>query len=119
MAAVQAGDILTSLVVDGIISGVGTIVTFLPNILILFLCLALLKDSGYMARVAYVIEGIMSRLGLFGKAFIPMLLGFAKAKLMAKMPTPRRTRKLPEKSKSRGGVTTLHKTKGGCQEDGR
>lgn len=62
--------------VDGIIGGVGTIVTFLPNILILFLCLALLEDSGYMARVAYVMEGLMSKLGLSGKAFIPMLLGF-------------------------------------------
>ena len=76
LAAVQAGDMLTSLVVDGIIAGVGTIITFLPNILILFLCLALLEDSGYMARVAYVMEGIMSKLGLSGKAFIPMLLGF-------------------------------------------
>src|SRR5699024_4595569 len=69
-------DVLTSLIVDGIIAGVVTIVTFLPNILILFLCLALLEDSGYMARVAYVMEGVMSRLGLSGKAFIPMLLGF-------------------------------------------
>lgn len=76
LSAVHAGDVLTSLVVDGIIGGVGTIVTFLPNILILFLCLALLEDSGYMARVAYVMEGIMSKLGLSGKAFIPMLLGF-------------------------------------------
>ena len=76
LAAVQAGDMLTSLVVDGIIAGVGTIITFLPNILILFLCLALLEDSGYMARVAYVMEGIMSKLGLSGKAFIPMLMGF-------------------------------------------
>ena len=54
----------------------GTIVTFLPNIFILFLALAFLEDSGYMARVAYVMEGLMSRLGLSGKAFIPMLLGF-------------------------------------------
>ena len=76
LAAVNASTVLTSLVVDGIIAGVGTIVTFLPNILILFLCLALLEDSGYMARVAYVMEGIMSHLGLSGKAFIPMLLGF-------------------------------------------
>lgn len=53
LTAVHAGTILTSLMVDGIIGGVGTIVTFLPNILILFLCLALLEDSGYMARVAY------------------------------------------------------------------
>ena len=76
LAAAQVSDVITSLVVNGIIGGVGTIVTFLPNILILFLCLALLEDSGYMARVAYVMEGIMSKLGLSGKAFIPMLLGF-------------------------------------------
>lgn len=76
LAAANASTVITSLVVDGIIAGVGTIVTFLPNILILFLCLALLEDSGYMARVAYVMEGIMSHLGLSGKAFIPMLLGF-------------------------------------------
>ena len=76
LTVIHAGDVLTSLIVDGIIAGVGTIVTFLPNILILFLCLALLEDSGYMARVAYVMEGIMSKMGLSGKAFIPMLLGF-------------------------------------------
>lgn len=76
LAAVHTNEILTSLVIDGIIGGVGTIVTFLPNIFILFLALAFLEDSGYMARVAYVMEGIMSRLGLSGKAFIPMLLGF-------------------------------------------
>lgn len=76
LAALHTGEAMTSLIVDGIIGGVGTIVTFLPNILILFLCLAFLEDSGYMARVAYVMEGIMSKLGLSGKAFIPMLLGF-------------------------------------------
>lgn len=67
---------LTSLVVDGIIAGVGGILTFLPNIFILFLALAFLEDSGYMARVAYVMDGIMGRLGLSGRAFIPMVLGF-------------------------------------------
>lgn len=76
LSAIGAGDIVQSLVIEGIIGGVGTIVTFLPNIFILFLALAFLEDSGYMARVAYVMEGIMSRLGLSGKAFIPMLLGF-------------------------------------------
>ena len=76
LAAVNASAMITSLVVDGIIAGVGTIVTFQPNILLLFLGLALLEDSGYMARVAYVMEGIMTHLGLSGKAFIPMLLGF-------------------------------------------
>ncbi len=68
--------VLKSLVVDGIIAGVGGILTFLPNIFILFLALALLEDSGYMARVAYVMDGIMGKLGLSGRAFIPMLLGF-------------------------------------------
>ena len=76
LVLINAGDTLRSLVIDGIVAGVGTIITFLPNILILFLCLALLEDSGYMARVAYIMEGIMSKLGLSGKAFIPMLLGF-------------------------------------------
>ena len=64
------------LVVDGIIAGVGGILTFLPNIFILFLALALLEDSGYMARVAYVMDGLMGHLGLSGKAFLPMVLGF-------------------------------------------
>ena len=68
--------IVRSLVVDGIIAGVGGILTFLPNIFILFLALAFLEDSGYMARVAYVMDGIMGKIGLSGRAFIPMLLGF-------------------------------------------
>ena len=72
----QVNDILISLIVDGIVAGVGTILTFLPNIFILFLALAFLEDSGYMSRVAYVMDGIMGRLGLSGRAFIPMLLGF-------------------------------------------
>lgn len=67
---------LQSLIVDGIISGVGGILTFLPNIFILFLALAFLEDSGYMSRVAFVMDDIMSRLGLSGRAFLPMLLGF-------------------------------------------
>ena len=74
--ALHAGKFITSLVVDGIIAGVGGILTFLPNIFILFLALAFLEDSGYMARVAYVMEGIMGKVGLSGRAFIPMLLGF-------------------------------------------
>lgn len=72
----HVGETLTSLIVDGIIAGVGGILTFLPNIFILFLALAFLEDSGYMSRVAYVMDGIMGRLGLSGRAFIPMLLGF-------------------------------------------
>ena len=65
-----------SLVVDGIISGVGGILTFLPNIFILFLALAFLEDSGYMSRAAYVMDSIMGKVGLSGRAFIPMVLGF-------------------------------------------
>lgn len=72
----NTGPILTSLIVDGIIAGVGTILTFLPNITILFIALAFLEDSGYMARVAYVMNGIMNKIGLSGKAFVPMILGF-------------------------------------------
>ncbi|WP_285945473.1 ferrous iron transport protein B [Dubosiella newyorkensis] len=73
---IHVSDWLISLVCDGIISGVGGIITFLPNITILFIALAFLEDSGYMARVAYVMNGIMGKLGLSGRAFIPMVLGF-------------------------------------------
>lgn len=73
---IHAGELLTSLIVDGIVAGVGGILTFLPNIFILFLALAFLEDSGYMSRVAYVMDSIMGRVGLSGRAFIPMLLGF-------------------------------------------
>lgn len=76
LAAWQVNPAVTSLLVDGIIAGVGGILTFLPNIFILFLALAFLEDSGYMARVAYVMDGIMGRIGLSGRAFIPMILGF-------------------------------------------
>ncbi|MFW5633134.1 MAG: ferrous iron transport protein B, partial [Acetivibrio ethanolgignens] len=76
LRAVGAGELLTSLVIDGIVAGVGGILSFLPNIFILFLALAILEDSGYMARVAYVMDGIMSKIHLSGRAFIPMLLGF-------------------------------------------
>lgn len=68
--------VLQSMIIDGIIAGVGGILTFLPNIFILFLALAILEDSGYMSRVAYVMDSLMSKMGLSGKAFIPLLLGF-------------------------------------------
>ncbi len=73
---IHAADWLISLIVDGIIAGVGGILTFIPNIAILFLALAILEDSGYMSRVAYVMDGIMGKVGLSGKAFLPMVLGF-------------------------------------------
>ena len=76
LAALSVAPWLKSLIVDGIISGVGGILTFLPNIFILFLCLSFLEDSGYMSRVAYVMDSLMGKIGLSGRAFIPMLLGF-------------------------------------------
>ena len=65
-----------SLVVDGIIGGVGGVVIFLPNILLLFLGIVILEDTGYMARAAFVMDRIMHKIGLHGKSFIPMLIGF-------------------------------------------
>lgn len=76
LSSTGVNEMVRSLLVDGIIAGVGGILTFLPNIFILFLALAFLEDSGYMSRVAYVMEGLMSKLGLSGRAFIPMILGF-------------------------------------------
>ena len=66
----------SSLIIDGIVSGVGGIVVLLPIILSLFLCITILEDSGYMARVAFLMDKIMRRIGLSGKAFIPMIIGF-------------------------------------------
>jgi len=67
---------LRSLLVDGVIGGVGGVLVFLPNILLLFMAIALLEDSGYMARAAFVMDRIMHKIGLHGKSFIPMLIGF-------------------------------------------
>lgn len=67
---------LVSLVIDGILAGVGGVLVFLPNIMCLFFALAILEDSGYMARVAYIMDDIMGAAGLSGKAFLPMILGF-------------------------------------------
>lgn len=66
----------TSLTVDGIVQGVGAVLAFLPNIIILFFFLSILEDIGYMARAAYLMDGIMHRVGLHGRSFIPMLIGF-------------------------------------------
>lgn len=73
---IQVNPVVSSLLIDGAIAGVGGILAFLPNIFILFLALAVLEDSGYMSRVAYVMDGIMGKVGLSGRAFIPLLLGF-------------------------------------------
>ncbi|HEY2082795.1 MAG TPA: ferrous iron transport protein B, partial [Verrucomicrobiae bacterium] len=75
---IPPGD-LNSLVVDGVIAGVGAVVVFLPQILLLFLFIGLLEDTGYMARAAFLMDRLMSKVGLHGKSFIPMLSSFACA----------------------------------------
>jgi len=67
---------LNDLLVDGIISGTGSVLVFLPNILILFFFISLLEGSGYMARAAFIMDNIMHRFGLHGRSFIPMIMGF-------------------------------------------
>jgi ferrous iron transport protein B len=68
--------LLKGLIVDGIIGGVGGVAVFLPNIFILFFCIALFEDTGYMARAAFIMDKVMHTLGLHGKSFIPMIMGF-------------------------------------------
>ncbi len=75
---IPPGD-LNSLLVDGVISGVGAVIVFLPQILLLFLFIGLLEDTGYMARAAFLMDRLMSKVGLHGKSFIPMLSSFACA----------------------------------------
>ena len=67
---------LKDLVVDGIIAGVGSVLVFLPNILILYFFLSIMEDTGYMARAAFIMDRLMHRIGLHGKSFIPMVMGF-------------------------------------------
>lgn len=75
LTALGASDAVISLLVDGIIGGVGTVLGFVPQMILLFLCLSILEDSGYMARVAFIMDRIFRRFGLSGKSFIPMLVG--------------------------------------------
>jgi ferrous iron transport protein B len=72
---VPAG-IVRDLLIEGVIGGVGGVIVFLPNILILFLFISLMEDTGYMARVAFIVDKLMHRIGLHGKSFIPLLMGF-------------------------------------------
>lgn len=67
---------MRSLIADGIIAGVGSVLVFLPNILILYLFISIMEDSGYMARAAFIMDKMMHRMGLHGKSFIPMIMGF-------------------------------------------
>ena len=76
VSSVMPDGILRDLIVDGIIGGVGGVLVFLPQILILFFFISLLEDSGYMARAAFIVDRVMHRVGLHGKSFIPYLIGF-------------------------------------------
>ena len=76
VATTMPEGMLKDLVVDGIIGGVGSVLVFLPNILILYLFISLLEDSGYMARAAFIMDKLMHKIGLHGKSFIPMIMGF-------------------------------------------
>ena len=75
LVSVGAADWLQSLILDGIVAGVGAVLGFLPQMLVLFLLLALLEDCGYMSRIAFIMDRIFRRFGLSGKSFIPMLIG--------------------------------------------
>ena len=74
-SALPAGPI-KDMLVDGVIGGVGAVIVFLPNILILYFCISIMEDSGYMARAAFIMDKIMHKMGLHGKSFIPLLMGF-------------------------------------------
>lgn len=76
MVAGGASDWAKSLVIDGVIEGVGSVVSFLPQIMILFTLLSILEDSGYMARAAFIMDKLLRKIGLSGRAFVPMLMGF-------------------------------------------
>ncbi|MBR3405096.1 MAG: ferrous iron transport protein B, partial [Firmicutes bacterium] len=90
MEAGNVSPMLQSLVMDGIFEGVGSVVSFLPLIVILFLFLSLLEDSGYIARVAFVMDKLLRRIGLSGRSIVPMLIGFG-----CTVPAVMSTRTLP------------------------
>lgn len=75
LTAIGTASWLQSLLLDGIIAGVGAVLGFLPQMMVLFLCLAILEDSGYMARIAFIMDRIFRKFGLSGKSFIPVLIG--------------------------------------------
>lgn len=72
----DAAEWMVSLIVDGVIAGVGGVLTFLPQIAILFCLLSIIEDTGYMSRIAFIMDRLLRKFGLSGKAFIPMLMGF-------------------------------------------
>ena len=90
LTAFGTNPVVKSLVVDGVLAGVGSVLSFLPIIVVLFLLLSILEDSGYMARVAFVMDKVLRRFGLSGRSFVPMLVGFG-----CSVPAIMSTRTLP------------------------
>ena len=76
VGALMADGWVKDLVVDGVIAGVGSVLVFLPNIMILYFFISIMEDSGYMARAAFIVDKLMHKIGLHGKSFIPMVMGF-------------------------------------------
>ena len=76
VSSIMADGWLKDMIVDGVIGGVGSVLVFLPNILLLYFFISLLEDSGYMARAAFIMDRLMHKIGLHGKSFIPMIMGF-------------------------------------------
>ena len=76
LLAANVNEVLYSLIIDGIFNGVGSVLSFLPIIVTLFFFLSLLEDSGYMARVAFVMDKLLRKIGLSGRSIVPMLVGF-------------------------------------------
>lgn len=76
LARLDVNDVIQSLVIDGAFAGVGSVLSFLPTILLLFFFLSILEDTGYMARVAFIMDKLLRKIGLSGKSFVPMLIGF-------------------------------------------
>ena len=76
VGSVVPDSLIKELLMEGVIAGVGSVIVFLPNILILFFCIAIFEDTGYMSRAAFLMDKIMHLIGLHGKSFIPMLMGF-------------------------------------------
>ena len=90
LTAFGINPVVHSLVIDGVFAGVGSVLSFLPIIVVLFILLSILEDSGYMARVAFVMDKLLRRLGLSGRSFVPMLIGFG-----CSVPAIMATRTLP------------------------
>ncbi len=86
----EINDVVHSLIIDGIFAGVGSVLSFLPVIVVLFFFLSILEDSGYMARVAFVMDSMLRKIGLSGRSFVPMLIGFG-----CSVPAIMATRTLP------------------------